>query len=87
MMIGNVSGLRCLIILYLPIVIILITDSYDHNYYVSWNSILEAPYLESTEDKENNQLQITGAYLTIIVDFDMLSIAIFMYFNIRRHAE
>lgn len=48
--------------------IIIITGSSNHSNNVCCSTILEAPYLESIEDEENNILQIIGAYLTIILD-------------------
>ena len=50
------------------IMIIVITGSSTHCYHVRRISVLETPYMESTENEENNILQIIGAYLTIIVD-------------------
>ena len=49
--------------------IIIFTGSSAHSNNVCSSSLLEAPYLESIEDKENNTLQIIGGCLTIIVDF------------------
>lgn len=45
---------------------IVLTGSSAHCYHVCCSPVLETPYMESTENKENNILQIIGAYLTII---------------------
>ena len=44
------------------IMIIVITGSSTHCYHVCRSSVLEMPYMEFTENEENN---IIGAYLTI----------------------
>lgn len=50
---------NCFIMNYMIIIDIAGYSNIRHN--VCCGSVLEAPYLESTEDQENNTLQIIGA--------------------------